>query len=90
MRRLLVTANVVPSQPILVTLKMKALRLFEMSVFTRVTRRNIRKYGILFIRQMFTLRVFCMFHLDTFCRTNFMGIATPMRIILCSLNHTLS
>jgi hypothetical protein len=40
-RRLLVTANVVPSSPILVTLMMEALRSSEMSVLTRVTRHNI-------------------------------------------------
>jgi hypothetical protein len=41
-RRLLVTASVVPSSPILVTLKKEALRTFETSVLTRVTQRNIR------------------------------------------------
>jgi hypothetical protein len=41
MRRLLVTANVVPSWPIIVTLMMEALLSSETSVLTRVTRRNI-------------------------------------------------
>jgi hypothetical protein len=36
--RLLDTANVVPSLPILVTLMMKAIRSSEASVFTRATR----------------------------------------------------
>jgi hypothetical protein len=40
-RRLIVTANVVPNSPILVTLMKEALRSFEMSVLTRATRRNI-------------------------------------------------
>jgi hypothetical protein len=40
-RRLLVTASVVPSSPILVTLKKEALGSFETSVLTRTTRRNI-------------------------------------------------
>jgi hypothetical protein len=40
MRRLLVTASVVPSSPILVTLMMEALGSFETSVLTRATRRN--------------------------------------------------
>jgi hypothetical protein len=40
-RRLLVTANIVPSSPILVTLKMEALSSSETSVLTRAIRRNI-------------------------------------------------
>jgi hypothetical protein len=39
--RLLVTANVVTSSPILVTLMMEALRSYETSALTRATRRNI-------------------------------------------------
>jgi hypothetical protein len=46
-RRLLVTANVVPSSPILVTLMMEALRSSEMSVLTKVAWRNISEDGIL-------------------------------------------
>jgi hypothetical protein len=37
----LVTANVVPSSPILVTLMLTAIRSSETSVLTRATRRNI-------------------------------------------------
>jgi hypothetical protein len=40
-RRLLVTANVVPSSPIIVTLMMEVLRSSETSVLARATRRNI-------------------------------------------------
>jgi hypothetical protein len=40
LRRLLVTANL-PSSPILVTLMTEALSSYEMSILTRVTRRNI-------------------------------------------------
>jgi phospholipid N-methyltransferase len=49
-RRLLVTANVVPSSSILVTLMMQALRFFETSVLTRATWRSIIEDAILHSR----------------------------------------
>jgi hypothetical protein len=46
-RRLLVTANVVPSSPILVILMIEALRCSESSALIRTRQRNIPEDGIL-------------------------------------------
>jgi hypothetical protein len=47
MLRLLFTANVVPTSPILVARMMEAIRSSEMSVLTGATRRHIPEGGIL-------------------------------------------
>jgi hypothetical protein len=54
--RLLVTANVVPSSPFLVTVMMKGLRSTETSVPTRATRRKIPEDHILHSHRRGNLR----------------------------------
>jgi hypothetical protein len=58
--RLLVTANIVPSSPILVTLLMEAIRSSETVVLTKATRRNVPEDGIL--QTIYAFIIFLQFH----------------------------
>jgi hypothetical protein len=80
-RRLLVTANIVPSSPILVTLMMQALSPSETSVITRSTRRNIPEEAIHHGPRREKLKFYMVGQFDNNC-TIFWGQAVIARLPL--------
>jgi hypothetical protein len=75
--RLLITANVIPISPILVTLMMEAIRSFETSVLTRATWRHIAEDGILHSHRRENLKYY---ELCMICPT-FVSLVRPFAVL---------
>jgi hypothetical protein len=76
-RRLLVTASVVPSSPILVTLMKEALSSSETSVLTRATRRNIPGDAILHSHRRENLKSYMPYNL---CIVRYLQMAITVKL----------
>jgi hypothetical protein len=84
-RRLLLTANVVPSLPILVILMKEALSFSETSVLTRATRRNIPEDTILHSHRRenlkFYMLIMCSYSAYYFHRDDAGDISSEMSVL---------